>query len=355
MAIDERTTSRILIVDDVEANRFILRDIIEGMGCQPILAENGEQALKIVDRIDVNLIISDIAMPVMDGYEFCSILKTNVKTKSIPVIFISAFDDPSDVVKGFNIGGEDYITKPFIPEVVKVRVRLHLKLFDANKNLQETNRKLQLSVTNQLIQMENEKKNVLYALGRVARENASYAETNMERLSANCRILSEAMQLSQTFDSVISDDFINTIEIAAPLCDLGNMAISTEILQKKDSLSDEEAEVMRTHTTIGAKILSDIEKSSGRNDFLRMSVDIAKFHHENWDGNGYPTKRAGNEIPIAAQIVAIVSAFCALTETRTYRGSYTKEEAVNIIGEECGTKYSPDIFNIVKMIYKQFI
>lgn len=355
MAGNGREISRILIVDDVEANRFILRDIIESMGYQPVLAENGAQALKIAQRCPIQLAILDIAMPVMDGYECCTAMKADAKTKDVPIIFISAFDDPSDVVKGFALGGEDYITKPFIPEVVKARVRLHLRLYDTTKNLLETNRKLQFSINAQLKQMESEKKNVLYALGRVARENASYDEANMERLSTNCKTLAEAMQLSLTYAGVVSDTFISTIELAAPLCDLGNMAIPTNILQKKEKLTDKELEIMKTHTTIGAKILRDIEQSGGYNEFIRMSVEIANFHHENWDGTGYPTKSAGRDIPLSAQIVAIVSAFCALTEKRTYRNSFTKEEAVDILGREAGKRYSPELFDIVSKIYRQFI
>ena len=138
--------SRILIVDDIEANRFVLRNIIVDMGYQPILAENGVQALKILPKCRPQLILLDISMPEMDGYELCKILKGNVTTRSIPVIFISAFDDAQDIVKGFEVGGEDYITKPFIPEVIQARVSLHLKLSEATRNLSEMNRRLKTSV-----------------------------------------------------------------------------------------------------------------------------------------------------------------------------------------------------------------
>ncbi len=347
--------SRILIVDDVEANRFVLRDIINSMGYQAVLAENGAQALKIVERVDIALVILDVAMPVMDGYEVCQTMKAGPMTKDIPIVFISAFDEPEDIVKGFTLGGEDYITKPFIPEVVKARVSLHLKLFEASKSMAEMNRKLQTSVNAQLKQMEAEKKNVLYALGRVARENACYAETNMERLGIDCQTLAEAMQLSATFGGEVSDSFISTIKLSAPLCDIGNMSIPPAILQKKDSLSKEETETVKTHTTTGAKLLEDIRSTGGDNDFLQMAVDIANFHHENYDGTGYPTGIKNRDIPLSAQIVALVAAFCALTETRSYRESYTKDEAIEILEKESGTKYNPEIFAILKKIYRQLL
>lgn len=344
---------KILIVDDVSANRFVLRDIIQEMGYQPVLAENGMQALKIVNRLNPQLIILDIAMPEMDGYEFCKIVKENPNTRDIPIIFISAFDDPSDVVRGFDLGGEDYITKPFIPKVVKARLQLHLKLYEANNEMQEMNRRLQTSVNEQLHQLEMEKKNVLYALIRVARENACYDEDHMERMCYNCRILAEAMQLSAEYGHLISDSYIDTIELAAPLCDLGNVAMPTDLLQKKEALSPEDVEVIRTHTLVGARILEDIRDTGDYNDFLQMSIDIAHYHHENWDGSGYPCGKKGNEIPLSAQIVSVVSAYCAMTENRVYRDSYHIEETLAMMESDSGKKFNADIFQILRKIYRQ--
>lgn len=344
---------RIMIVDDVEANRFVLRDIISEMGYQPILTANGLQALKMLQHIKPQLIILDIAMPEMDGYEVCEQIKKDTETREIPIIFISAFDEPADIVKGFSIGGEDYITKPFIPEVVKARVGMHLKLYEANSRMMEMNRQLQISVSEQLKQMELERKSVLYALIRVARENACYDEAYMERLSYNCRILTEAMQLSAMYGHMISDNYVNTIELAAPLCDLGNMAIPTNILQKQGMLTDEECAIMQTHTTIGARILRDVGEIGNDNSFIRMSVEIANYHHENWDGSGYPSGKKGDEIPLSAQIVAVVSAYCALTEKRIYRDAFSQEKALEIMEEDAERKFNPDIFWILKKIVRQ--
>lgn len=344
---------RILIVDDMEANRFALRDIIRDMGGQPILTENGIQALEMVKRVSPQLVILDIAMPEMDGYEVCQKIKEDMATREIPIIFISAFDEPEDIVKGFELGGEDYITKPFIPAIVKARVGMHLKLYEANRSVTEMNRKLQVSLKEQQKQIELARKSVLYALIRVARENACYDEAYMERLRYNCRILAEAMQLSDTYGQWISDSYVNTMELAAPLCDLGNMAIPTNILQKQGELTAEENATMRTHTVIGARILRDVGELGNDNSFINMSVEIANFHHENWDGSGYPTGRKGEEIPLSAQIVSVVSAYCALTENRTYRGAFNQEQAFEIMEADAGKKFNPDIFQILKKIMRQ--
>ena len=223
-----KNISKVLIVDDVEANRYILKNVIFDMGHFPILAENGMQALKIVQRMKPELIILDIAMPQMDGFEVCRKIKENPFTRNIPIIFISAFDEPADIVKGFEIGCEDYIVKPFIPEVVKARVGAHLKLYEVNTKMAEINRKLQVSVQEQHKQLEKERKKVLYALLRVARENTCYDKNYMERLQSNCRIMAEAMQLSTQFGHLISNNFVEIIELACPLCDIGNLAIPTK-------------------------------------------------------------------------------------------------------------------------------
>lgn len=345
----KREARGILIVDDVEENRFVLRDIILDMGYLPILTENGVQALKMVERCHPQLIILDIAMPQMDGYEFCKIMKDNAGTRDIPIVFISAFDNPADIVQGFNLGGEDYITKPFIPEVVKARVGMHLKLSKAKKDMVEINRQLQVSVNEQLKQMEIEKKDVIYALLRVAEECSGYNEAYTAKLGANCRILAEAMQLSATYGSLISDTYIDTIELTAPLCNLGYVAVPTDILQRKDELSAGEHALFAKHTVVGGDILKDIRQVRDFNNSLDIAEEIARYHHENWDGSGYPEGRKGEEIPLSAQIVGIISAYCTLTQDN----GMDRKDALERMERDAGRRYKPELFDILRRIAKQ--
>ena len=339
----------ILIVDDIETNRVILEEIIKDMGGFPVLAKSGEEALVKVGECDPQLILSDISMPGMDGYELCRILKNDEKTKNIPIVFISAFDAPEDIIEGFSLGGEDYITKPFIPEVVQARVGVHLRLHVARRELKEMNRRLQVSVNEQIKQMEMEKKSVLYAMANIAAVNSDYAKEHVKRLGHNCGILAQGMQLSPVFEDKISDTYIDTIEIAAPLCDIGNIGISKEILQKKGELTEEESSIIQNHTKIGAKLLRDIYVNSDYNDFINAAIDIAHYH-ENWDGSGYPDGLKGERIPLGAQIVAIVDRYCALTE----KNAHTREEALEIMSKEADTRFNPDIFKICCKISRQF-
>lgn len=349
----EKEKVRILIVDDVETNRFILRNIITDMGYQPVLAENGVQALKLLPKCRPQLILLDISMPEMDGYEFCKIVKSDADLRDIPIIFISAFDDVSDIEKGFSLGGEDYITKPFIPEEIKARVGIRLKLHDANQKLLESNRKLQTVINQQLKQIEQEKKAVLYALANVARENSCYDEEHLSRLQYNCKILAQAMQLSESYEHIISDAYIEALELSAPLCDVGNVAIPMEILKKKSHLTEHEMGIMQTHTMLGAKLLQDISTTGDYNDFIDVAVDVAHYHHENWDGTGYPFGKKGNDIPLAAQIVSLVSNYCALTEKRTYRDAFSREETLEIMQKDAGKKFNEEMFTIFKKISRQ--
>lgn len=343
----------VLIVDDVEINREILGEIVSDMGYETQLAESGIQALECIKERLPNLVLSDISMPEMDGYELCRRLKADVHTRDIPIIFISAFDKTTDIVKGFELGGGDYITKPFIPELVKARVNVHLKLYEATRKVTEANRHLQISVNEQMKQLEQERRGVLYALVDVAVKNSQYDEKYIERMRYNCSILAQSMQLSPLFSDVISDNFVDTVQLAAPLCDIGNIGISKDILQKKAALTEEERAIMRDHTKIGTKLLGDLKVSNDYNDFMQISMDITHYHHENWDGSGYPARLKGEKIPLAARIVTVVDVYCALTEKRSFREAYSKEEALRIMEEESGRKFHPDIFRIFCKISRQ--
>ncbi len=341
----------VLIVDDVEINRVLLGEIIKNMGCDFMLAKSGEEALlKLRERLPM-LVLTDISMPGIDGYELCRILKDDERTRNIPIIFISAFDETQNIVEGFSIGGEDYITKPFIPEEVEARVGVHLRLYKMTRKLRDMNRRLQISVNEQLRQMEQEKKNTLYALADIAARDLSYNKEDMERLRKNCRTLAQGMQFSPLYEEKISDTYIDTIELAAPLCDIGNIGVPTEILTKGEALTAEESALAKSHTSLGAKLLKDLHGSNDYNDFIAVSMDIANYHHENWDGSGYPEGLKGEEIPLAAQIVHIMSRFCALTG----KEKQSREEALAVMRQEAGKIFSPDIFEICCRISRQLL
>lgn len=355
MASVDNNIPKILIVDDVDTNRQILKNIIQEMNCQPILAENGIQALKFLERIVPQLIVTDIAMPQMDGYELCENIKKNPGLREIPVIFISAFDNPQDLVKGYEMGCEDYIVKPFIPEVVKARVGVQLKLSESSKNLQEANKRLKTSIDEQLNQIDKERKNVLYALLRVIKSSVYYNEEYIQKISKNCQIFAEAMQLSASFGDKISDNFIDSIGLLVPLCDLGYISVPESIYHKANRLNEEESKVRETHTTVGAEILKDIRSVVNANGYLDMAIDMSENHHEHWDGSGFPMGKKANDIPLAAQIYSVVGGYTDRCAGKNYGDPLSPEEAVEQMKKEAGTCYNPELIDILSKIYKQLV
>ena len=195
-----------------------------------------------------------------------------------------------------------------------------------------------------------EKKNILYAMANVVAQDKDYEKEYMDRLGRNCGILAQGMQLSPMFENMISDTYIDTIELAAPLCDIGNIGVPKEILQKKSALTEEETAIMRKHTNIGAKLLRDLNVNSDYNDFISTSIDVVNHHHENWDGSGYPDGLKKEEIPLAAQIVAVIERYCTLTE----KEACTREDALAVLREEAGKKFNADIVDICCKIARQF-
>ncbi len=341
---------RVLVVDDIESNRFILRTMVSEMGHVPILAENGSQAVRIVERMKPSLVLLDISMPEMDGYEVCSILKGNVETRDIPIIFISGYDDVEDIEKGFMVGGDDYITKPLIPAIVKSRIKVQLRAYAKTMDLEAANRKLSVTLSAQTNQLEAEKKAVLSSLAKIARANSQYDDEYLERVSHNCRTLATALQLSQEYEGVISDTFVDTLAMASTLCDIGNVAIPKDILAKKGPLTAEEFEQMKQHCHIGETMLIDMNTTADYNDFLTMASEIAGNHHENFDGSGYPRGRKGSEIPLSAQIVSVVMVYCALTEDRSFRDAYSSDVAFDIMDKEADIRYNKPIYEALKKI-----
>ena len=347
---------RILVVDDVEVNLIILEEIIKNMGYQPLLAESVKEALQIIEDSEIlpRVILSDISMPDIDGYTFCSMLKKNPYTKDIPVIFISAMDSASDLSKGFELGAVDYIPKPFDKTEVEMRISTHLKMYSMQRDLEQNNRQLSIMVARQMEKLRLEQKNIMTALARLVENKENIAGEHYKNIMYNSRILALGMQLSPKFEDVVTDDFIDTLESSAGLHDIGKIMIPDYVLLKNAPLDREERNVMCTHAEIGAKMLIDIYQGVGKNDFIEMAIDIAWYHHECWDGTGYPKGLKGNDIPLAARIVKIVDVFDAMISERRYKKPIPLDETLDYIQNNAGTAFDPDIVSVFMKIYRNF-
>lgn len=347
---------RILVVDDVEVNLIILEEIIKNMGYHPLLAQSVKEALQIIEESDIlpRVILSDISMPDIDGFTFCSMLKKDLYTKDIPVIFISAMDSASDLSKGFELGAVDYIPKPFDKTEVEMRISTHLKLYSMQKDLEENNRQLSVVVARQMEKLRIEQKNIMTALARLVESKENASGTHYRNILYNSRILAEGMQLSPKFEDKVTDDFIDTIESSAGLHDIGKLMIPDYILLKNAPLNEEERKIMCTHAELGAKTLMDIYEGVEKNDFIEMAIDIAWYHHECWDGSGYPKGLKGNEIPLSARIVKVVDVFDAMINERRYKKRIPLEQTLEYMQKKAGTVFDPDIIRVFMRIYRNF-
>lgn len=348
---------KILVVDDVEVNLIILEEIIKNMGYQAILAQSVKEAFELMKEEEniPQIILSDISMPDVDGFTFCSMLKKNPYTRNIPLIFISAMDQAADLSKGFEMGAVDYIPKPFEKTEVRMRISTHLKLYTLQKDLEDNNRRLSMIVTRQMEKMRLEQRNIMYALAKLVESRESESGTHYKNIAYNSRLLAQGMQMSTVFEKDVTDNFIETIESAAGLHDIGKIKIPDSILLKKDILTEEERKIMSTHAELGAKTLMEIYEGVERNDFINMAIDIAYYHHENWDGTGYPKGLKGQEIPLAARIVKVVDVFDALIGERVYKSALSLEESLENMEEGAGKYFDPDIIQVFMKIYRNFI
>ncbi|MBQ7942703.1 MAG: response regulator [Lachnospiraceae bacterium] len=348
---------KILIVDDVDINLDILEEIIKSMGHETITALSVKEAVALIEDLEElpQLILSDISMPEIDGYAFCAMLKKNPHTRHIPVIFISAMDSMSDLEKGFALGAVDYIPKPFEPAEVQMRINTHLKMYQMQVELAENNKRLNQVVANQIEKLHAEQKNIMSAMAKLVESRESVSGRHYLNISYNSKVLAQGLQFHPLYEDRITDNFIDTIESSAYLHDIGKIKIPDAILLKKGSLTPEEITVMKTHAQVGAETLLDIYEGKEKNDFINMAVDIAYYHHENWDGTGYPKGLKGEEIPLPARIVHVVDVFDALNGERIYKQSGTIEDCLKIMEAESGKAFDPDIVQVLLKIYRNFV
>ena len=321
----DRTDSRatILLVDDIVDNIDILNSILLPH-YHTRIALNGEKALKIVGSANPpDLILLDIMMPGLNGYEVCQRLKDNPDTRDIPIIFITAMSEVEDEQHGLELGAVDYITKPVNPAIVLARVRTHLALYDQNRELAR-------QVRERTADLFKTRQQIIRRLGRAAEFRDNETGNHIIRMSHFCRLIGIAAGLGE-----------KTVEIlynASPMHDVGKIGIPDHILLKPGKLTEEEWQVMRRHPRIGADIIGQHS-----DDLLQSAWAIALCHHEKWDGTGYPTGLKGEDIPLMARIAALADVFDALTTERPYKKAWTIEAAVSHIEAHAGSHFDPEL------------
>ncbi|WP_414827741.1 two-component system response regulator [Alteromonas sp. H39] len=305
----------ILLVDDEPVNLRVLKQLL-GPHYSLVFAKNGEEALRLAGEQHPNLILLDVMMPGMTGFEVCQRLKQNEVTSAIPVIFVTALNEEHDEAEGFNVGGVDYITKPISPAVVLARVKTHLSLVQADELMRT---RLQ----------------VVQRLGRAAEYKDNETGMHVLRMSHYSKILALAYGFSEAAAEILLH--------AAPMHDIGKIGIPDSIMLKPGKLTDEEFDIMKTHPHIGAEILGDCDS-----ELLMIAKSVALTHHEKWDGSGYPNRLSGEQIPVEGRIVAVADVFDALTSKRPYKEAWSVEKTLDLMRSEKGKHFEPKLVDLLE-------
>lgn len=305
---------KLLLVDDEPVNLRVLKQLL-GKDYILYFAKSGDEALKLAEKQRPDLILMDVMMPEMTGFQACTHLKKTPGLKHIPVIFVTALNDATDEAEGFAVGGVDYITKPISPPVVLARVKTHLSLVQSEE-------------------LRRTRMQVIQRLGRAAEYKDNETGMHVLRMSHFSKIIA----LAYGFSEARADMLLH----AAPMHDIGKIGIPDSIMLKPGRLTDSEFEVMKTHPKIGAEILGDADS-----DLMNLARIVALTHHEKWDGTGYPEGLAGEDIPIEGRIVAVADVFDALTSRRPYKEAWPVDKTLDFMHSQSGIHFDPALIALL--------
>jgi len=312
---------RVLIVDDDELALEMLRNALEGAGHEVESASNGREALEALERNPAcRLVVSDWEMPEMSGPQLCVAIRAGDFPSYIYVILLTSREGTQSIVQGLSAGADDFITKPFIPAELAVRLRTGERI-------------LSLEMRDLTI----------FAMAKLAESRDPESGAHLERVRNYSRLLAQQLSKLPKFKSEVDAGYVRLIYLTSPLHDIGKVAIPDCVLLKPGRLSDREFEIMKSHTTMGAETLDAALKQHPEAKFLRIAREIAASHHERWDGTGYPNALKGAAIPLCGRIVAVADVYDALTSKRVYKGAFSHDVARSVILEGAGSHFDPDI------------
>lgn len=318
----------VLVVDDNSDNIDVLNGILRPF-YKVKAALNGELALKIANsKHKPDLILLDVMMPGMDGHEVCRRLKASPITSDIPVIFVTAKSEIEDEQNGFALGAVDYITKPVSVPIVQARVKTQIALYNQQRELEN-------KVKERTKELENTRAQIIRRLGRAAEFKDNETGMHVIRMSYYAKFLADEINANSDWAELLYD--------AAPMHDIGKIGIADNILLKPDKLDESEWKEMQRHVDYGAEILGNHDSP-----LLSLAVEVCLYHHEKFDGSGYPHQLKGKDIPLSARIVAIADVFDALTSERPYKKAWSIEQAFAFIDEQSGQHFDPDLIEPFK-------
>jgi putative two-component system response regulator len=349
----------ILIVDDTPDNIMLLSRLLKDRYNTKV-ANNGSTALQIAAASpSLALILLDVMMPGLDGYETCRQLKANPATADIPVIFLTAKNQVEDEAMGLSLGAVDYIAKPISPPILFARVATQLSLRNARRELEEHNQNLEKLVQERTAQLYLMQEAIIVAMASMAESRDQETGNHIRRTQNYVRALARHLQthprLSAKYGAELSDEAIELLYRSAPLHDIGKVGIPDRILLKPGNLDREEFEVMKMHAVYGRDTIMLVEKHiGGSNSFLMFAREIAHSHQEKWDGSGYPQNLSGEQIPLSARLMAVADVYDALISKRVYKPAFTHQQALDVMRKGRGSHFDPDVLDAFFEIEGEF-
>ncbi|MFZ2406910.1 MAG: two-component system response regulator [Methylobacter sp.] len=351
--ITEKAT--ILVIDDTPDNLSLMSALLKDI-YKVKVANHGDKGFKIATSENPpDLILLDVMMPDIDGYQVCRQLKANAGTRDIPVIFLTAKSEEDDEQKGLELGAVDYITKPISPSIVLARIKTHLQLKAAADFLKDKAAYLEEEVEKRTQEVTAIQDVTILAMASLAETRDSDTGNHIRRTQYYVKALAEKLKPNPRFAEFLTDHNINTLFKSAPLHDIGKVGIPDRILLKPGRFEAHEMEIMKTHTTLGRDAIQQAENALGIEvEFLTIAKEIAFCHQEKWDGSGYPGGLSGDDIPLSARLMAVADVYDALVSRRVYKEGMSHEKAVQIITEGKGSHFDPDMVDAFVEIHDEF-
>jgi len=336
----------ILCVDDTPTNLFLLVELLKP-SYRVKTATNGPQALQIAAASPPDLVLLDIMMPGMDGLEVCRRLKADAACTDIPILFLTAKTQVEDEAHGLNLGAADYIHKPISPPILLARVRHHLEIKKYNDLLCNRNQWLEEEVSRRVSELNRMQEATIHVITTLAEFRDQETGNHIRRTQEYIRLIAENLEKLPAHAEYMAAEVTAQIVASAPMHDVGKIAIPDSILLKPGKLTPEEFEIMKMHAVRGFEILSQATRTFGQTGgFLEIAQQIARSHHEKWDGSGYPDGLAGTEIPLAARMMAVADVYDAVRSQRPYKKALSHEQAATILREGRGTHFDPEIVDV---------
>lgn len=347
----------LLLVDDAPENLASLGALLRGVGYRVRAANSGLAALRYAASEPLpDLILLDVVMPELDGYQVIARLRQQPVTKAIPVIFLTGLVDEEQIARGFALGAADYITKPIQPAVVLARVQAQLEAKLARDWLKDQNAFLEAEVARRMAENDLTQLATIRALAHLAEIRDSETGNHILRTEGYVRLLATRLKDHPRFSATLDDRYVKLLTRSAPLHDIGKVGIPDQILRKPGRLGSEEWTTMQTHARLGAEAIEQAERDLETPlAFLSLAKEIAHWHHEHWDGTGYPDGLVGERIPIAARLMALADVFDALISPRAYKAPVPFEEARELIAAQRGRHFDPDVTDAFLADFDEFV